>query len=269
MDADNELSTLLAHPQLPLLTADEEQALAARIQAGDQQARNELVERNIGLVVSIAKKYRNQVLSFGDLVQEGCLGLIRAAELFDGSKGFKFSTYATYWIRQAVQRALDNTGATIRLPAHQNERWRRLNRLRSKLFAETGEDPTDERLSEISGISVADIELIEKTLRGTVALDQPLTEEKNATSLLEMIADDEAGPLEALIEAEEINVDALLEPLTRAERRLIELRFGLNGHEPHTLEEVGEIFGGFSRTTINNREMESLAFLHDVLEEPA
>jgi RNA polymerase primary sigma factor len=231
--------------RVPLLTADEEIALAKRIERGDLDAKRHMIEANLRLVISIAKRYRHSGLPFPDLIQEGCIGLVRAVEKFDHRRGYKFSTYATWWIRQAIARGLADSGRTVRLPFHVDQLVRKLEATERALSTKLGREPTLDELAVAAGVETSEAERAKRAARPTIALESPVGDDDGGAELGDLIPGDEAdSPFEQASEAFDRRLlDTALSRLSWRERRVLELRFGLGGERQQTADEVAAAIG--------------------------
>ncbi len=235
---------LRAIGRVSLLTAEQEVQLAKRIERGDMRAKQAMIEANLRLVVSIAKGYLGRGLSFLDLIQEGSLGLIRAVEKFDYRKGYKFSTYATWWIRQAVTRAIADKSRTIRIPVHMVEKLNKAVHVERQLVQKLGREPLPSEIARELGMSADEVREILRMAQAPISLEKPIGEDEES-ELGDFVRDDsEPTPFDtATLNLRREDIERALESLPERERRVIELRYGLTGDRPRTLEEVGRAFG--------------------------
>jgi RNA polymerase primary sigma factor len=244
--------------RVPLLSAAQEVALAKRIEHGDRRARQQMIEANLRLVVSIARRYQQPELPLQDLIQEGTLGLVRAVEKFDWRRGFKFSTYATWWIRQSISRALSDKSRAIRMPAYIVDRLNRITRVERRLLLQLGHEPSAAEIGREARMSAEEVEQIRQLARTTVSLARPVGDAEES-ELVDVLPDDDAPlPEDSLHESHRVEtLRRLLTRLPERDRVILELRYGLDGSEPMTLEEVGRRFN-VTRERIRQIEMASL-----------
>jgi len=228
-----------------LLTHDEEIDLGRRARKGDETARAKLIEKNLRLVIPVAKKYRGKGLPFGDLIQEGNIGLMRAADKFDPEKGFRFSTYATWWIRQAIQRAVADKGRTIRVPVHMGEKIRKMARTYNELSAELEREPTDEEVAERLGWGVDRVKDVKSAIPDATSLNQPLSSEEGSSQLGDLLEDERESEMASEV-VEELEIRHLIgavERLPERQRRVLIRRYGLDGEKPARLADLSEELG--------------------------
>jgi RNA polymerase primary sigma factor len=242
----------------PLLTKEQEVELAKRVERGDAEAKEQMINSNLRLVVSIAKRYQGHGLSLLDLVQEGIIGLIRAVEKFDWRKGFKFSTYATWWIRQAVQRGVANKSREIRVPVHIVEREQRITRAERQLTPKLGRTPTDEELAKAARITPTQVREVREAARAVTSLDRPIGEESGTTFQDLVAGEEESTEQEVTVSLAQEALHDALDDLPAREREVLKLRYGLNGdRDPASLEEIGRRLG-VTRERVRQIEAEAL-----------
>jgi RNA polymerase primary sigma factor len=246
----------------PLLTAAEEVELAKRIERGDLEAKERMINSNLRLVVANARRYQGQGLTLGDLIQEGVVGLIRASEKFDWRRGFKFSTYATAWIRQAMQRALSNTSRTIRIPVHIEQRQRKVAKAERELALKLGRDPTDEEVAAAAEIDLESLTQLRDAAQSVTSLDTPIGDDED-TAFGDLMASDRPEPVDELVDGERVAaVTDALDALERPERKVIELRFGLENGEERSLGAIARELG-MSDGEVQRIEQSALEKLRD------
>lgn len=227
----------------PLLTAEEEIELSKGIERGDLEAKERMINSNLRLVVAQARRYQGHGLPMEDLVQEGMLGLIRAVEKFDWRRGFKFSTYGTLWIRQAIQRGLQNHGRTIRVPVHVAQRQVKVRKIEGELSKKLAREPTDEEIADVANLDVEEVAELRELSRGLASLDQSVSDD-GETALGDLIASERPEPVEEVEDADRAQrINDVVGQLPEAERNVIRLRFGLDGVDPQTLRQVGAELG--------------------------
>jgi RNA polymerase primary sigma factor len=247
-----------------LLTHEEEIDLGRRARGGDDTARSKLIEKNLRLVIPVAKKYRGMGLPFGDLIQEGNIGLMRAADKFDPEKGFRFSTYATWWIRQAIQRAVADKGRTIRVPVHMGQKIRKMARTYNELSAELEREPTDEEVAERLGWGVDRVKDVKSAIPDATSLNRPLSSEEDSSELGDLVEDErESGAVGEVVR--ELEIRRLMETVERLperQRRVLVRRYGLDGEKPATLADLSEELG-VSRERVRQLQREAERALRD------
>ena len=248
-----------------LLSFDEEKDLAIKAKAGDVEARNALVAHNMRLVVSIARKYKGVGLGFQDLIQEGGIGLMKAAERFDPKKGFRFSTYATYWIKQTISRAIAEQNRVIRVPVHMIDLASKVKKTTQQLMQAFGRNPSAEEIAEEMNMTVEKIKEVQDTFNDTLSLDVPVGDEEDAT-MGDLVADNNfIAPINNIIESDRHDqIEAVLDTLSEKEAQIIKMRFGFDDGKPKTLAEIGQHFG-CSREWIRQQEEKAMRKLRSPL----
>jgi RNA polymerase primary sigma factor len=247
-----------------LLTHEEEIDLGRRTREGDKTARSTLIEKNLRLVIPIAKKYRGMGLPFGDLIQEGNIGLMRAADKFDPEKGFRFSTYATWWIRQAVQRAVADKGRTIRVPVHMGEKIKKMARTYNELSAQLQREPTDEEVAERLGWDVDRVKDVKSAIPDATSLNQPLSSDEGSSELGDFVEDERESGADGEV-VRELETHRLMEYVARLperQRRVLVRRYGLDGEKPSTLADLSEELE-ISRERVRQLQREAERALRD------
>jgi RNA polymerase primary sigma factor len=250
----------------PLLSAKEETELAKRIERGDLEAKERLINSNLRLVVALAKKYPTYDLTLLDLIQEGIFGLVRAAEKFDWRKGYKFSTYATFWIRQAIQRGLENRARTIRIPSHVGIRQRKIAKAETDLRKELGREPTDEELAKATDLKLSHLQEAREAMRTVVSLDRPIGGAEEETPFGALLPADDASPDEEVaVSLEQEAVRRAVAQLPERQREVVRMRYGIDGDDPKRLSETGRVLG-ISAERVRQIENDALRRLAEVRE---
>ena len=242
---------------LPILKSDEKEALFQKIKKGDSEAREQYIKGNLRLVLSVIKRFQNSNENADDLFQIGCIGLMKAVDKFEYRRGYKFSTYATWWVRQSVTRAVADYGNTIRIPVHMTESYNKIRRVRQRILQERGRNPTDAELSELSGVPLAKVQLLTQAMRGVESIDAPIGDDEDASRLDFVKGDESDDPQRKFLRmAMEEEIKRSLNELMPREAQVLRLRYGIGTNHDHTLEEVGQAMG-LTRERV--RQIESAA----------
>ena len=254
--------------QYKLLSQEEELSLAKRILEGDTKAKDKLINSNLRLVVSIAKKYSNAGLSFQDLIQEGNMGLIKATEKYNYSLGFKFSTYATWWIKQSIMKSIQDKSRMVRIPTYMNQIAYRIKKASDELKEELGHVPSEEELAKHMGVSTASVQSVYQVFQGVTSLDAPLSHKDDDYTIEDLITNEKSNFTETIDQGMSLKeqIGRALQGLTPKERDIVKLRFGLNSGFPLSLEEISHFFG-ISRERVRQIEIRSLKKMKDFQDE--
>ena len=252
--------------QAPLLTAEEEVALTRAFLKGDQQARKKLIESNMRLVINIAKSYRNRAIPLEDLIQEGAIGLMQAAERFDPDKGFRFSTYATHWIRQSIGRAIDNKSKAIRLPAHVSQSLRKIEKERARLYRELGHDPTPDQLAKAMGMTPKKLQMLMQSSQELLSLDMTVGDRGGGTPLGGVLRDEDENDPESMVISQEMihELQRIMLELSEREQRVMRMRFRLDGSADSSFQDEIAKEMKLSRERVRQIELQAIKKLRQI-----